>query len=71
LLFLITKDGVPFVPEEFRDYNNIIFNRIDFREITEMTQAKTDGLESLLLQMIKNETELNAETPPEEVKNHT
>ncbi len=71
MLFLITKDGVPFVPEEFRDYNNIIFNRIDFREITEMTQAKTDGLESLLLQMIKNETELNAETPPEEVKNHT
>ena len=61
------SDGVPFVPEEFRDYNNIIFNRIDFREISLATPEKAVGLEALLLQMIKNETELNVDTPPQEV----
>ena len=64
---LLVSDGVPFVPEEFRDYNNIIFNRIDFREISLATPEKAIGLEALLLQMIKNETELNTETPPKEV----
>jgi|688.fasta_scaffold962793_1 hypothetical protein len=67
---LLVSDGVPFVPEEFRDYSNIIFNKIDFREITLATKEKVDGLESILLQMIKNETELNVETPPEEVTNY-
>ena len=64
---LLVSDGVPFVPEEFRDYNNIIFNRIDFREISLATPEKAVGLEALLLQMIKNETELNVDTPPQEV----
>jgi hypothetical protein len=41
--------------------------QIDFREITMMTPEKTDGLEAALLQMIKDETEVNVETPPEEV----
>ena len=65
---LLVSDGVPFVPEEFRDYSNIIFNKIDFREITLATKEKIDGLESILLQMIKNETELNVEIPPDEVQ---
>ena len=64
---LLASDGVPFVPEDFRDYSNIIFNKIDFRELTTMTPDNTDGLESALLQMIKNETEVNVEAAPDEV----
>ena len=32
-----------------------------------MTPDNTDGLESALLQMIKNETEVNVEAAPDEV----
>ena len=68
---LLAADGVPFVPEDFRDYSNIIFNKIDFRELTTMTPENTDGLEAALLQMIKNETEVNVEAAPEEVINNS
>ena len=64
---LPTLDGVPFVPEEFRDYSNVIFNKIDFRELTLMSPEKIGGLEAALLQLIKNETEAGLETPPNEV----